>query len=115
WIPARLTGYITMISMKPEGMTFKKALQIFRRDANQHNSPNSGWGEGSVAALLGIQLGGVNYYHGKESLSPTIGEAIHTIQINNIVKAIVILQSTVLLFIVMLIHLVYFYKLSIFI
>src|SRR5699024_9874493 len=73
WIPARLTGYITMISMKPEGTTLKKALQIFRRDANQHNSPNSGWGEGSVAALLGIQLGGVNYYHVKESLSPTIG------------------------------------------
>ena len=113
WIPARLTGYITMISMKPEGRTFKKALQIFRRDANQHNSPNSGWGEGSVAALLGIQLGGVNYYHGKESLSPTIGEAIHTLQTNHIVKAIVIMQRTVFLFLVMLILVGVLYKLAV--
>jgi len=103
WIPARLTGYITMISMKPEGTTFKKALQIFRRDASQHNSPNSGWGEGSVAALLGIQLGGVNYYQGKESLSPTIGDVIHTLQPSHIVKAIIIMQRTVFLFLVMLI------------
>src|SRR5699024_11629014 len=89
-------GSSDVCSADLEGRTFKKALQIFRREANQHISPNSGWGEGSVAALLGIQLRGVNYYHGKNSLSPTIDEAIHTLQTNHNVTAIVIMQRTVL-------------------
>src|SRR5699024_11567207 len=50
WPVARLTALVTIVVMKPQETTFKRALTILVRDAKKHNSPNSGWGEASVAA-----------------------------------------------------------------
>lgn len=112
WIPARLTAYVTMISMKPKGTTFKHAWTVLFRDAKKHNSPNSGWGETSVAAILGIQLGGVNYYQGEKSVAPKIGEAFHPLETNHITKAVAIMQRTVCLFLVMLLIGGFLYELA---
>lgn len=102
WIPSRLTGYVTMFAMKPKGSTFKKAWEVLFRDAKKHNSPNSGWGEASVAAILGIQLGGINYYMGEKSLAPLMGDPLFPLKRIHILQAILIMQRTVFLFLILL-------------
>ncbi|HEX6595060.1 MAG TPA: adenosylcobinamide-phosphate synthase CbiB [Bacillota bacterium] len=102
WPVARLTAFVTMVVMKPRETTFKRALTILVRDAKKHNSPNSGWGEASVAALLGIQLGGINYYQGKKSVAPYMGKPYRRMQTDDIDRTIVLMQRTALLFVIML-------------
>lgn len=92
WIPSRLTAFCMMLSQKPDQTSAKEAWRILLRDARKHPSPNSGWGEAAVAALLGIQLGGINFYKGIPSNRATMGEAhvslgkVHILKANNIMK-----------------------------
>ena len=64
WIPSRLTGFIMLWANRPQKTKVKKTWNILFRDAKKHPSPNSGWCEAAAAALLGVQLGGVNTYKG---------------------------------------------------
>ncbi|MFC0300549.1 adenosylcobinamide-phosphate synthase CbiB [Virgibacillus soli] len=100
WIPARLTGLIMMIVMRPQESSLRAALSILFRDASKHHSPNSGWGEAAIAAILGVQLGGTNTYQGKKSQSPLIGEPSTNLQVKHILKTITIMHRTVFLFLV---------------
>jgi len=102
WIPSRLTGMIMLIGNRPESMGYQKAWKILFRDAKRHPSPNSGWGEAAVAAILGIQLGGRNYYKGIVSNREKMGEPLHPIQAEHIIKANIILGKTVFLFLLLL-------------
>src|SRR5699024_12311462 len=81
----------------------QRAWTIYVPHSNKQNSPNSGWGEASVAAVLGIQLGRINYYHGKKSLAPYMGKPYRRMQTDDIVRTIVLMQRTVLLFVIMLV------------
>lgn len=57
FIPSRLTAFIMVISnVMHSEFTAKHVFSIIKRDAPKHPSPNSGYGESAVAALLGIQL-----------------------------------------------------------
>ena len=47
-IPARLTGFIYALLAKQRC----RAVQIMVADAPRHRSPNAGWPESAVAALL---------------------------------------------------------------
>ncbi|AIM14895.1 adenosylcobinamide-phosphate synthase CbiB [Neobacillus sp.] len=102
WIPSRLTGMLMLLGNRSEKMSKKEAWIILFRDAKKHPSPNSGWGEAAVASLLGIQLGGVNYYKGIISNRAKMGEPIVPIEAMHIPKANVILTRTVLLFLLFL-------------
>jgi adenosylcobinamide-phosphate synthase len=102
WIPSRLTGITMLIGKRPVCMSYRTAWTILFRDAKKHPSPNSGWGEAAVAVLLGIQLGGINYYKGLISNRAKMGEPIKPIQAEHILKANQILQRTVLLFLLFL-------------
>ncbi|WHY79671.1 adenosylcobinamide-phosphate synthase CbiB [Neobacillus sp. WH10] len=102
WIPSRLTGIIMLIGKHPESMAYRKAWTILFHDAKKHPSPNSGWGEAAVAAILGIQLGGRNYYKGIVSNRAKMGEQLNPIQAEHIVKANSILAKTVFLFLLLL-------------
>ncbi|CAH2712962.1 Cobalamin biosynthesis protein CobD [Neobacillus rhizosphaerae] len=102
WIPSRLTGIIMLLGKRPEHGSYRKAWEIMFRDAKKHPSPNSGWGEAAVAAILGIQLGGRNYYKGVVSNRAKMGEPIYPIQAEHIIKANFILAKTVFLFILLL-------------
>jgi adenosylcobinamide-phosphate synthase len=102
WVPSRLTGMIMLIGKRPERMSYRKAWRILFRDAKKHPSPNSGWGEAAVAAILGIQLGGINYYKGMISNRAKMGEPIEPIQSDHIRKANSILSTTVILFLLLL-------------
>jgi adenosylcobinamide-phosphate synthase len=102
WIPSRLTGIIMLLGTRPEFMRYRKAWTILFRDAKKHPSPNSGWGEAAVAAILGIQLGGINYYKGIVSNRAKMGDPILPIQAEHILKVNYILSKTVFLFLLFL-------------
>jgi len=102
WIPSRLTGMFMLIGNRPERMSYQRAWTILFRDAKKHPSPNSGWGEAAVATILGIQLGGINYYQGIVSNRAKMGDPLQPIQAGHILKANVILTKTVLLFLLFL-------------
>ena len=59
WIPARLTGRLfLLVAGRPGGMN------VMRRDAPGHRSPNAGWPEAAMAACLGVALAGPRVYDG---------------------------------------------------
>ncbi|MCQ6279208.1 adenosylcobinamide-phosphate synthase CbiB [Bacillus sp. EB600] len=102
WIPSRLTGVIMLLGKKPEKTSYRKAWKILFRDAKKHPSPNSGWGEAAVSAILGIQLGGINYYKGLVSNRAKMGEPLQTINKEHILKSNLILGRTAFLFLLFL-------------
>lgn len=102
WIPSRLTSVCIMLTQKPEHSPYEEAWGILLRDAPKHPSPNSGWGEAAVAALLGVQLGGINFYKGVISNRATMGKPMVLLEKEHIIKSISIMNKTVFLFLLLL-------------
>ncbi|MGG0717857.1 adenosylcobinamide-phosphate synthase CbiB [Robertmurraya massiliosenegalensis] len=98
WLPSRLSGYIILIGHKPLMLRRAEAWKLFLQDAKKHPSPNSGWLEAAVAALLGVQLGGVNYYKGLVSDRARMGEPHTPLEKNHILLTNRILTKTTMLF-----------------
>ncbi|MBM7583835.1 adenosylcobinamide-phosphate synthase [Bacillus pakistanensis] len=92
WIPSRITGVILLLSQKPEYLSYKAAFTILLRDAKKHPSPNSGWGEAAIAASLGIQLGGINYYIGVKSNRARMGDPLVNLNQIHILKTVKIMH-----------------------
>lgn len=101
WVPSRITGFMMMLVQKPKKCSFRDAWSVFSRDARKHKSPNAGWVEAAVAALLGVQLGGTNVYHGKTSISPKLGEPRQPLTSVHILQTITIMRRTVFLFLLL--------------
>ncbi|MEM9063509.1 MAG: adenosylcobinamide-phosphate synthase CbiB [Pseudomonadota bacterium] len=57
FVPARLTGFLFAAAS-----TNKAAVTVMFRDAPGHRSPNAGWPESAMAALLGVALAGPRQY-----------------------------------------------------
>lgn len=93
YIPARLTGFLMSIGSLGRFNT-KNGFKIMIRDRKNHKSPNAAYPEGTVAGLLGIQLGGNNYYHGKLVEKPIIGDNLNSINKNHIKSTIKIMYSS---------------------
>jgi adenosylcobinamide-phosphate synthase len=93
WLPCRLTVLtLSIISGKP--------LTVWRlcwRDARQDPSPNSGWSECAYAAVLGVQVGGINYYRGQVQEKPLLGDAIRSITPEMIEQALKLTRDSFLL------------------
>jgi adenosylcobinamide-phosphate synthase len=60
WIPARLCGALMCLVYRSQN-----SFEIMRTDANLHSSPNAGWPEAAMAAILDIALAGPRKYNGK--------------------------------------------------
>ncbi|MFD1037815.1 adenosylcobinamide-phosphate synthase CbiB [Virgibacillus byunsanensis] len=89
WIPARLTALsIWLAAFVIKGSKKKHGWKITWRDANKHPSPNSGWSEAMVAGLMGIQLGGINYYGHQKSVRATMGNRLKQLTSNDITRSI---------------------------
>jgi len=70
WLPCRLMVLtLALLSGKP-----KHIWSLCQRDAPADPSPNSGWSECAYAAVLGVQLGGINIYRGKVKPKPYLGD-----------------------------------------
>lgn len=84
WLPCRLTVLtLALISRKPFYI-----WKICDRDARQDPSPNSGWSECVYAAILQVQLGGDNRYHGIIKSKPFLGDPIQEIAPIKIIQAL---------------------------
>lgn len=75
WLPCRLTVVtLALLSGKP-----RTVFSLCLRDAIKDPSPNSGWSECSYAAILGVQLGGTNWYQGVAKPKPLLGNPVEPI------------------------------------
>ncbi len=61
-VPARLTGLLLAIVAPLAGGSIAVSLQVMRRDAPTHRSPNAGWPESAMAGALGLALAGPRHY-----------------------------------------------------
>ena len=91
-----------LLSVKNRAHSFRDCLHITLHDAKKHPSPNSGWGEAAAASILGVQLGGLNYYKGIPSNRARMGAALMPLCSAHIKAAITIMNRTVLLFFILL-------------
>ncbi|OCR00621.1 cobalamin biosynthesis protein [Oscillatoriales cyanobacterium USR001] len=93
WLPCRLTAIsLALLSGKP-----CYVWQICQKDAIQDASPNSGWSECVYAAILGVQLGGVNSYGGIIKQKPLLGKPIYPITPTVINQALLLTRYCVLI------------------
>ena len=69
WIPARITAFLMLLVAGRLRM-----LPFVRRYGPQHLSPNSGWPEAALAAILDCRFGGPHNYFGEEVVKPYVGE-----------------------------------------
>ncbi|WP_308036606.1 cobalamin biosynthesis protein [Actinoplanes sp. DH11] len=72
--PARLTGLLTVAVAPIAGGSPTETLRVWRRDRNDHPSPNAGQCESAMAGALGVRLGGRNVYFGRSEVRPFLGD-----------------------------------------
>jgi adenosylcobinamide-phosphate synthase len=88
-IPARLSGLLLAVVAPIANGAVGIALNVMRRDAPKHRSPNAGWPESATAGALGLALAGPRRYGehivddpflnadaGKEATPGDIGRAL---------------------------------------
>lgn len=94
YIPARLSGLLMIVASAFCGLDFKNAARIYKRDRQNHASPNSAHTEAVCAGALNVQLAGNAYYFGKLYEKKTIGDDNRPIDKRDIVLANRLLYGT---------------------
>jgi adenosylcobinamide-phosphate synthase len=61
-VPARLCGALMCLAHRS-----RASFEVMLTDANLHASPNAGWPEAAMAAILDVTLAGPRSYHGQIS------------------------------------------------
>ena len=89
YIPARISGFLIIISAAFLALNWRGAYYIMQRDARNCDSPNSGYTMATVAGALNIQLEKEGVY--------TLGDNLHPIKVECIDKAIDIARLTIFL------------------
>jgi adenosylcobinamide-phosphate synthase len=97
FIPARIAGILMPLAAFLCGERGFEALRIVLRDGQKHPSPNSGISEAAVAGALGVQLGGLNFYQGRPSPKPLLGDPTRPLALEDIYRANRIMIVTSLL------------------
>ncbi|HEX9716060.1 MAG TPA: adenosylcobinamide-phosphate synthase CbiB [Desulfurivibrionaceae bacterium] len=99
FIPARISSLMIPAAAFLLRLDAKGALFILLRDRRKHASPNSGHTEAAVAGALGVQLGGPSPYFGRMVEKPTLGEAVRSIEPQDILRAnrLMLLSSAITL------------------
>ncbi|HEX2772260.1 MAG TPA: cobalamin biosynthesis protein [Micromonosporaceae bacterium] len=73
-LPSRLAGLLTIAAAPAVHGRRAAAWRVWRRDRNDHPSPNAGQCEAAMAGALGVRLGGRNVYFGRSEVRPFIGD-----------------------------------------
>lgn len=94
WIPARLTALLMVFAGACWGQQAGRGLAILKRDRRNHKSPNGGYPEAAMAGVLGVRIGGTNYYFGQPVYKPTIGDPHKPLDQEDIIKAVRIMVTT---------------------
>ena len=95
FIPARFGALVMLLSGAISGNNAKEGFRIFKRDRKNHSSPNSAHSESVIAGLLGVRLGGGNYYFGEYVSKPYIGDDKKEVEIKDMEKVYNILDLSV--------------------
>jgi len=74
YIPSRLTAGLLILAGAAEGAS-RCGLKVLLKDRRKHSSPNSAWPEAAAAGVLGLKLGGSDYYCGRLKEQPLINAA----------------------------------------
>jgi len=83
YIPARITAFLMLL------VTANLSKTAFvLKNGSQHSSPNSGYPEAALAAILNCCFGGPNSYFGKIVDKPFIGSNIKVFQLVDMKKAL---------------------------
>jgi adenosylcobinamide-phosphate synthase len=69
-----LTGLLTIVAAPLVKGTPAETMRVWRRDRNDHPSPNAGQCESAMAGALGVRLGGRNVYFGRTETRPLLGD-----------------------------------------
>lgn len=101
FIPARIAGFLTVISAFLLRYDFKNSFRIMLRDKNNTDSPNSGWTESAYAGALKVQLGGPTPYFGVWYDKPFIGDEIENLSLKHIKKSYYLLYLSSILFLIL--------------
>jgi adenosylcobinamide-phosphate synthase len=91
WIPARLTAVFIVIAGVVRFANLSRLRDGWRtlvEDGGKHPSPNSGRPEAAMAGVLGVQLGGINWYEGRSESRPTIGAVREPMTAGRITEAV---------------------------
>ncbi len=99
FIPARITSLLMIVGSIGRFNT-KQGIKIMIRDRKNHKSPNAIYPEATVSGLLGIRLGGDNYYHGLLVKKPTIGDATFAVDNKSISNTIEIMYRSELVLLI---------------
>lgn len=92
YIPARLTAILMLlVSGRPA------AYGLLRKYGPRHASPNAGYPEAALAAILNCRFGGPNYYYGDRVDKPYIGENDRLLKKEDFPRVAVINQAVTLL------------------
>jgi adenosylcobinamide-phosphate synthase len=86
WVPARVAALAAATWAPLVGGTARRAVDVVRRDASQHPSPNAGVVEAAFAGALEVRLGGRNRYQGEIEDRGMLGEG-RAVQIVDIARA----------------------------
>jgi adenosylcobinamide-phosphate synthase len=83
YIPARITAFIMLLSANKLSKT-----DFVIKNWNKHSSPNSGYPEAALAAILNCRFGGPNSYFGKIVDKPFIGSNDRLLQTADMFTAV---------------------------
>jgi len=90
WIPARLTALLLIVASglcTRSGDRIRNGWCVVWRDGGKHPSPNSGRPEAAMAGVLGVRLGGTNYYDGVANDRPILGDGRRVLVVEDITLA----------------------------
>ncbi|HHV17430.1 MAG TPA: cobalamin biosynthesis protein CobD [Thermoanaerobacterales bacterium] len=88
YIPARIGGIFILMAAALMKLDIGPGIKTVLSDAKKHKSPNSGIPEAITAGVLGIRLGGWNYYGGVASFREYMGEKLRETEPEDIKTAV---------------------------
>ena len=93
YLPARIAGTLIVIAAMFLGMNWRNSYRIMRRDAQNPDSPNSGYSMAAAAGALEIKLKKRGHYEIGDDLSPLTPDKIS--------NSILLTKVTVILFLLL--------------
>lgn len=97
YIPARLSALLMILASYLLKLDGRGAWNIYLRDKRKHASPNSAQTEAVCAGALGIRLAGDAYYFGKLYKKEYIGDAVRSVEAEDIPRANLLMYGTAVL------------------
>jgi adenosylcobinamide-phosphate synthase len=84
FIPARITSFMLSLAAFLSGFNYREGLRFLKQNIFKSESTNSVLTEGTLAHILGVKLGGINYYEGSPCQKPYLGGRSRPLKIEDI-------------------------------